>query len=58
MVYTINKTNIIDLFDTEEMIELTVLEMHNKEFLVHIETSDGKNMSVFTNNWYNVANVL
>jgi len=50
MVFKMNKNNIYNLFEDEEMIELTILEMHNNEFLIHIETNE-KKISVITDNW-------
>lgn len=46
-----NKTTISRLLKKEEIIEFTVIEMHNKEFLINMEIPNKKNISMITNNW-------
>jgi hypothetical protein len=50
-----NKKNIHELFEDEELIEIKVIEMHNKEFLVYLETTE-KKTSVLTDNWEDLIN--
>lgn len=57
MVFKMNKNNIYNFFEDEEMIELTILEMHNNEFLIHIETNE-KKVSVITDNWEELINIF
>ena len=46
-----NKQTISRFLEQEEMIEFTILPMHNKEFIIHIETPNKKNISMITDNW-------
>lgn len=46
-----NKERISRLLQKEEIVEFTVIEMHNKEFLIHMEIPNKKNISMITNNW-------
>jgi len=55
MVFNMNKKNIHELFEDEELIEIKVIEMHNKEFLVYLETTE-KKTSVLTDNWEDLIN--
>lgn len=57
MVFSMNKKNISELFEDEEMIELTILEMHNSEFLIHIETQE-KKISIITDVWEDLIDAL
>ena len=57
MVFSMNKKNISELFEDEEMIELTILEMHNNEFLIHIETQE-KKISIITDVWEDLIEAL
>jgi len=56
MVYTLNKLDIAANFINDEIIEFTILEMHNSEFLIHVETPDGKKISILADNWEDIAN--
>ena len=51
MIVLMNKKTISRLLEKEEMIAFTIIEMHNKEFLIHMETPNKKNISMVTNNW-------
>jgi hypothetical protein len=45
-----NKNNILQLFSNEEYIEISIVEMPYKEYLVELNTY-GKTMSVITDDW-------
>ena len=51
MIVSMNKQTISRFLEQEEMIEFTILPMHNKEFIIHIETPNKKNISMITDNW-------
>lgn len=53
-----NKQTISRLLEKEEMIAFTIIEMHNKEFLIHMETPNKKNISMITNNWEELINKI
>lgn len=46
-----NKETISRFLDQEEIIEFTILPMHNKEFIINIETPNKKNINMITDNW-------
>ena len=48
--FPMNKKNILELFDNEEYIEISIVEMPYKEYLVELKTF-GKTMSVITDDW-------
>jgi hypothetical protein len=58
MIVSMNKKTISRLLEKEEMIEFTIIEMHNKEFLIHMETPNKKNISMITNNWEELINEI
>jgi hypothetical protein len=45
-----NKKNILELFDNEEYIEISIVEMPYNEYLVELNTF-GKTMSIITDDW-------
>lgn len=51
MIVIMNKNTISRLLEKEEIIEFTIIEMHNKEFLINMEMPNKKNISMITNNW-------
>lgn len=55
MIVTMNKKTISSFLEQEEMIEFTILPLHNKEFLIEIETPNKKNISLITDNWENLV---
>ena len=50
LVRKMNKNNILQLFSNEEYIEISIVEMPYKEYLVELKTF-GKTMSVITDDW-------
>lgn len=56
MIVTMNKETISRFLDQEEIIEFTILPMHNKEFIIHIETPNKKNINMITDNWEELVN--
>lgn len=48
--FPMNKNNILQLFSNEEYIEISIVEMPYKEYLVEL-TTYGKTMSVITDDW-------
>jgi hypothetical protein len=50
-----NKKTITRFLEKEEIIEFTILNLHNKEFLIEIETPNKKNISLITDNWENLV---
>lgn len=51
MIVSMNKETISRFLNQEEIIEFTILPMHNKEFIIHIETPNKKNINMITDNW-------
>jgi len=51
MIVSMNKETISRFLDQEEIIEFTILPMHNKEFIINIETPNKKNINMITDNW-------
>lgn len=51
MVYKITRNKVYDLFKDCELVEFVVLEMPTKDLLIHVESVEGKNISVLANNW-------
>ena len=51
MVYKITKSKVYDLFEDCEMVEFVVLEMPTKDLLIHVESVEGKKISVLAENW-------
>jgi len=51
MVYKITKSKVYDLFENCEMVEFIVLEMPTKDLLIHVESVEGKKISVLAENW-------
>ncbi len=51
MIVLMTKDTISRFLEQEEMIEFTILPMHNKEFIIHIETPNKKNSTIITDNW-------
>ena len=58
MVYKITKKKVIELFQECELVEFVVLEMPSKELMIHVESSDGKNISVLANKWEDLMKVF
>lgn len=48
--FPMNKKNILELFDNEEYIEISIVEMPYNEYLVELNTF-GKTMSIITDDW-------
>lgn len=48
--FPMNKKNILQLFSNEEYIEISIVEMPYKQYLVELNTY-GKTMSVITDDW-------
>ena len=55
MIVAMNKKTITRFLEKEEIIEFTILNLHNKEFLIEIETPNKKNISLITDNWENLV---
>jgi hypothetical protein len=55
MKVAMNKKTITRFLEKEEIIEFTILNLHNKEFLIEIETPNKKNISLITDNWENLV---
>jgi len=51
MIVSMNKKTISNFLEQEEIIEFTILPLHNNEFLIDIETPNKKNISMITDNW-------
>jgi hypothetical protein len=49
MVYKITKAKVYELLEDCELVELIVLEMPTKDLLIHIESVEGKKISVLAN---------
>ena len=55
MIVAMNKKTITRFLEKEEIIEFTILNLHNNEFLIEIETPNKKNISLITDNWENLV---
>ena len=55
--FPMNKKNILELFDNEEYIEISIVEMPYNEYLVELNTF-GKTMSVITDDWEVLLNMF
>ena len=55
MIVAMNKKTITRFLEKEEIIEFTILNLHNNEFLIERETPNKKNISLITDNWENLV---
>jgi len=51
MAFKITKRKVNDLFKDCELVEFIVIEMPTKDLMIHIESVDGKKISVIANCW-------
>ena len=58
MVYKITKSKVVELFEDCEMVEFVVIEMPSKDLMIHVESTDGRNISVLANNWEDLMRVF
>ena len=58
MVYKITKEKVIEVFENCEMIEFVVVEMPTKDLMIHIESCEGKNISVLASNWDDLMSIF
>jgi len=56
MIYNFDKKNISIIIDDDEIIDYIILEMHNNEYMIYIETNEGKKISILTDNWEELFN--
>jgi hypothetical protein len=58
MVYKITKSKVVELFEDCEMVEFVVIEMPSKDLMIHVESIDGRNISVLATNWEDLMRVF
>jgi hypothetical protein len=58
MVYKITKSKVVELFEDCEMVEFVVIEMPSKDLMIHVESTDGRNISVLATNWEDLMRVF
>ena len=58
MVYKITKSKVVELFEGCELVEFVVIEMPSKDLMIHVESIDGRNISVLATNWEDLMRVF